>query len=192
MNREQWLQDLTEAVRPKFDEIGMPLPADVAVTCGWPATGGTSRKQRTIGQCWARSQSSRGVNEVFISPVLDDSVEVAQVLVHELIHAADDCKHGHKGPFVTGMKALALGGKPTATTVTPEFTAWITPLLPGDYPHKRMEISGGLKKQSTRMLKVSCPDCEIEGDPYVVRMSQKQIDRGCPLCPEHGTQMEPV
>ena len=36
--------------------------------------------------------------EVFIAPTLDGP-NAAAVLVHELIHAALDCQHGHKGPF---------------------------------------------------------------------------------------------
>ena len=190
MTREQWLRDLTDAVRPKFLEISMPLPNDVAVTCGWPSKSATARKQRRIGECWARSASSRGVNEVFISPVLADTVEVAQVLVHELIHAADDNKHGHKGPFVKAQKALQLGGKPTATTTTPEFIAWITPLLAGEYPHGALTPGEGQKKQGTRMLKVACPDCDAEGEPYIVRMSATQLERGASLCPFHQEPME--
>jgi hypothetical protein len=161
------------------------------VTCGFPSKSALARKARRIGECWTVAASTDGVNEVFISPLLDDPVEVAQVLVHEMIHVADNCEHGHKGPFVVAMKALGLEGKPTATEAGDLFRAAIKPVLKtvGKYPHKRMDPTVGAKKQSTRMVKVECPGCEVDGEPYVIRMTRKQIERGCPVCPFHEVQM---
>ncbi|MDP2403742.1 MAG: hypothetical protein Q8M27_07925 [Methylotenera sp.] len=41
------------------------------------------------------------INEIFISPKLDDSVEVMDTLVHELVHAADNCEHKHGAEMKT-------------------------------------------------------------------------------------------
>ncbi len=40
------------------------------------------------GECWKVEASAAGRPEIFVSPMLADSVEVGAVLVHEVIHAA--------------------------------------------------------------------------------------------------------
>ncbi len=47
--------------------------------------------------CYARCMTKDGVNDIYISPLFYEPVEVISILVHELIHAIDDCEHGH-GP----------------------------------------------------------------------------------------------
>jgi len=136
--------------------------------------------------------SSAGRTEIFISPVLDDSIKVAEVTLHELAHAAVGVQHGHRKPFIRAIRLLDLGGKPTATVPTDEMRAWVQPIIDriGEYPHAAMSLSQ-VKKQTTRMIKVECPECDYEGEPYIVRMSQKQIDaKGCPICPVHDISMQ--
>ena len=48
---------------------------------------------------------------MFVSPYLADAIEVAAVLVHELIHVFDNCRNGHKGPFRKIAKKIGLEGK---------------------------------------------------------------------------------
>lgn len=54
---------------------------------------------------------------------------------------------------------------------------------------KRMnsaERIGGKKKQSTRMIKASCPECG-----YTVRVTRKWLDTaGAPICPACEEQMK--
>lgn len=199
--REEWLTAAIEALRPRFELIGATIPA-VRVSVGWP--GGRGRKNTTIGQCWASSASSDNVAQVFISPVLDAAVGtpktdttpgtegVLDVLVHELVHAVDDNKSGHKGEFTKLAKSLGLVGKMTATTAGPELTAHLNELVDelGAYPHAAIiagaEGADGPAKQGTRMLKVEC----TEGSGYVVRMTRKWIDEyGTPSCPCHAEPM---
>ena len=96
---------------------------------------------------------------------------------------------GHKGPFVKLCKAIGLVKRWTATMAGPELakTLAIYALQLGPYPHARLN-DASRKKQSTRMLKVTCPnpDCEagaVNGKPYVVRLSQQAADAGMPWCP---------
>jgi hypothetical protein len=190
--REEWLGLLAESIAPRFADLGKPLPA-VRLTCGWPISGGRpGAKKTTIGQCFAPSVSKDGTSEVFISPILDEPLKVAEVVTHELAHAAVGVEHGHRSPFVRVIRALDLGGKPTATEPTDEFEAWIRPTLDdlGAYPHAAMDPrNASIKRQSTRQMRVSCLDCDAEGEPYIVRMSRKTIERGTPICPIHGSEM---
>ena len=41
--REEWLNAMTAALRPKFKANGTPIPAKVRISCGWPARGRSSR-----------------------------------------------------------------------------------------------------------------------------------------------------
>jgi hypothetical protein len=93
MTREAWLLLAVDAVAPIFHEKGFQVPR-VRVSCAIPST---SVRGSAVGQCWGRSMSEDGVNEIFISPVYSSAIEVLDTLVHELVHAVDDCQHRH-GP----------------------------------------------------------------------------------------------
>jgi hypothetical protein len=188
MTREEWLLAMTDELRPLFAAAGAPLPPKLRVSCGWPsrrALASPTSNSRTIGQCWPTGFSADATPEVFVSPYLADAVEVAAVLVHELIHVFDNCQNGHKGPFRRIALALGLAGKMTATHAGPELVARLNALCAkvGPYPHASLDASQ-LKKQSTRMLKVECPDCG-----YTVRTSALWIEVGLPTCP-CGSEME--
>jgi hypothetical protein len=107
MTREEWLLAMTEEIRPLFAAVNAPLPERLRVSCGWPSSRGLaspSSKNRTIGQCWPTEFSADETPEVFISPYLADAVQVAAVLVYELIHAFDNCRNGHKGLFARSQR----------------------------------------------------------------------------------------
>ncbi len=187
--REEWLVAAVAALTPLFEELDETVPA-VRVSVGWP--GGNGRKNSVIGQCWATGASSDKVAQLFISPVLDDAVRVLDVLVHELVHAVDDCQSGHKGRFAKIAKALGLTGKMTATVAGDELKAKLEAIAEelGDYPHAALVNPGqgadGPKKQTTRMLKTECP----EGSGYKVRITRQWLEEyGAPICPCHNETM---
>ncbi len=67
LTREAWLHRAIEAFRPRFTEIGLPLPAKLHVSVGF---GYSSRAESKyiLGQCWARRASADGVNHIFLGP----------------------------------------------------------------------------------------------------------------------------
>lgn len=71
MNREEYLQKAVQELSKLFELQGHVVPT-VQVSCSWPG-GGSARKR--IGECWARSASHAGINEIFISPVIEDAVQ---------------------------------------------------------------------------------------------------------------------
>jgi hypothetical protein len=187
--REEWLVAAVEALVPIFDYAGQMLP-DVRVSVGWP--GGNGRKNSVIGQCWSTKVAADKVSQIFISPVLDEAVRVLDVLVHELIHAIDDCESGHKGRFAKIAKAVGLTGKMTATVAGDDLKAKLEAIAEelGEYPHAAI-VSGaqgadGPKKQTTRQLKVEC----AEGSGYKARITRQWLDDfGAPICPCHEERM---
>ena len=93
ITREQWLQNAVIALTPLFSTKGYSVP-NCHVSCGFASS---DVKRGHIGQCWGTKASADKVNQIFISPALSDSVAVLDTLMHELIHAVDDCKNKH-GP----------------------------------------------------------------------------------------------
>lgn len=184
--REQWLTAAAERLSDLIAEHTDLEPAKrVHVSTGFPRR---DRGGRVIGQCW-NSKSSAGVNHIFIHPTLPSPVTVLPVLLHELIHAADDCKSSHVKAFRKAWKALGFIGKPTESTPSKELAATLKAIAKdlGPYPHTALQPGDGPKKQSTRMLKVACS----EGSGYIVRMTRKWLDDlGEPKCPCHDTKME--
>lgn len=199
--RESWLLAAVEALRPEFDAIGAPLPENIQVSVSISSKGVRSK---TIGECWSASASG-GVNTIFIHPSLDTPSRVLGVLIHELVHAADDCKNGHGPAFRKVATAIGLTGKMTATTESEELTAWLNGLVDavlGDYPHEALRPYGAgkdggpkdkpkkssPKTQTTRYKKVACAN----HPEYKVRMTRKWLedeDFGAPICPACGTIM---
>jgi hypothetical protein len=170
--REAWLEAAIDQFRPLFDAVGAPLPQRVKVTCGW------ATKTKAIGQAFPRALSAAGLNEVFVSPKLDDAARVLDVLCHELVHVSDDCRSGHKGHFARVARALDMVGALTATTAGPVLKATCEEIVRriGAYPHAKLDFSQ-VKKQSTRMIKHECEECGA-----VWRMAAKWVVVGCPCC----------
>lgn len=194
-NREHWLKILVEKLGPMFAIGGMEIPP-LHVSVGFPSSGGTKLSgSKTIGQCWKAESSADGRPQIFISPLLDDSVQVAAVVVHELIHAIHpDAKHGKQ--FKEAMGQVGLVGKATHTIEGPELKERLHEILTeiGAYPHPKLTPAlSGIKKQTTRMLKVTCleknPDSSVCG--YQVRTTAKWLEKGKPWCPIHEKAMEP-
>ena len=188
MTREQWLEKLAARLTSTvFKKAGYEVPKNIRFTCGWPSTGALSAKRKRIGECWDSGASGDKTFEIFISPALDNAMKVAGVLAHEMIHATVGIEAGHKRPFKSCALAIGLEGKMTATTEGPEFKAAVEPILAklGKYPHAVLNGSTGAKKQSTRLIKVQCPECEFNA-----RITRKWLDAvGGPVCPEHNSVM---
>lgn len=187
-NREAWLKAAYDVLSNDFaaqfaaEEQFDGKPFEVQIATGWPRQ---DRNGKVIGQCWA-SKSGKGVRNIFISPLLADPIDVLSTLLHEMIHAHDDCNNKHKGAFVRVAKAVGFVGKPTSTPPGDELKDYLKTLSGqlGYYPHTAMNPSRD-KVQTTRMLKVACPDCGC-----IVRMTQKWVDTsGIPTC-GCGTKME--
>ena len=184
--REEWLNAAAadilsryrEVFEDQFGKVGIEHLRNVKVSTGFPSRGGLTK---VIGECWkARAAADETTHHIFINPRLDDVVEVVATLANEMVHAADDGEHKHKGPFVRAVREMGLEGKATATVAGAAFAEWARGLDAklGTYPHVALIPIAVEKKQTTRMLKLEADCCG-----YVVRTTQKWIDIGLPACP---------
>ena len=177
--REEWLQRFTEAARPMFKKAGHPLPKKVRTSVGFPSRG---IRAKAIGECWFASAAGDNVSEIFIRPSLqDDTSRIADILTHELCHAALPEGEGHGKLFKHLATSLGLTGKMTATTAGPAWHEWADPIVKqlGRFPGAKLDgvLSGGKKKQTTRMLKLVCTECD-----WTCRTTQVHIhaEMSCP------------
>lgn len=187
MNREAWLTRGVELMTPLFEQNGYKVPP-VRVTCGWPSTKGLAAKSRAVGECWSTESAKDGVNQIFISPFLDQSTPdgaVLATLVHEVVHAVVGLKAKHGKLFKKCALAVGLEGKMTATfageALKATFAQWEAQL--GKYSHAQLDaLKRPTKKQSTRMIKCECGTCG-----FTVRTTRKWLEEvGAPHCPKHG------
>jgi hypothetical protein len=162
---------------------GKKLPK-IRVACAWPST--RAKSGGRLGECWHPEVSKDGVREIMITPLMDDPVEVAATVLHESLHAVLPPGVGHKAPFARLAKQVGLEGKPTSTYAGEKLTEKLKRITDdlGPYPHGAMDMSGR-PKQTTRLLKVSCPECG-----YLIRMTNKWIEEaGYPICPQCNVEM---
>ena len=190
-NREAWLINAAKAMAPWFAEIDEEVPP-IRVSVGWP--GGRGRKN-AVGQCWASHAASDNVAQIFVTPARgeESTVDVLGTLLHEMVHAVDDCSSGHRGNFIKIARQLGFKAKWTTSACrTDELAERLKGLAERLGPFPSAAIVGGKaadtpKTQTTRMLKVACPK-----DGYTVRTTRKWLDDlGAPTCP-CGTRMEEV
>lgn len=179
--REAWLQAAAQKLWPKVVRAGGVRPERCRVSCGWPSKSALRRasaKSRRIGEAWHSEASADGAREVFVSPALADEVEVMDVLIHELIHAALPSDAGHGPAFQRIMRSVGLAGKPTATyageALVEELRVFAHEL--GRYPHAKLDAEPRTK-QRARLMKVSCPDCGC-----IARITRTWIDTYLPTC----------
>ncbi|MBB3910143.1 SprT-like domain-containing protein [Sphingomonas desiccabilis] len=185
--REGWLKAFVEAARPVFAAAEAELPKLVRVSVGFPSKGARSK---VIGECWNASASDDGVSEVFIVPGLQaDPARVADVLTHELIHAALGTEEGHGPTFRRVMKRLGLEGKATATVAGEGWRSWALPIVealgpfPGAGLNAGMLLAGGKKTQTTRYLKVCCSMCD-----WTARVTAKHLEGRTLRCPDDACE----
>jgi hypothetical protein len=182
MNRETWLEKMTGILRPMFKEVGYTVPRKVKTSCGWTSKGAKqSAKNTRVGECWSEECSTGGNHEIFISPAINDTIEVSATLVHELIHATIGVKNKHNKVFSTAARRLGLTGKMTATIPSPELSERLNALsaVIGPYPHDILApMTTGKKTQGTRLIKITCPQCG-----YTARTTASWIEQGLPTCP---------
>jgi hypothetical protein len=128
------------------------------------------------------------VNEIFVSPKLEDPVEVLDTLVHELCHAVDDCHSGHGEDFKDIAHCVGLEGPARSAHATEELTVRLMMIAErlGQYPHKAI-IFPPPRANNSQMAKAKCGQCG-----YEVNLLKKWASMGAPICPKDNIRMEEV
>lgn len=178
-NRESWLTELGKQVEPLYK--GFNIPGRYRLTCGWPCRKGLGKRSRVIGECHAAESSKAGIHEIFISPLLDQPLEVAGTVCHELAHVAAGIKAAHGKGFVKVCQHVGLTkGKPTHVMPGARLNEKLQQVVErmGEYPHQAIvPVYREVKKQRSTVT-VLCSECGCKAT-----MSAKWLtSSGLPTC----------
>lgn len=189
MNRETWLEKFTDQFllnhfKNAGYEINSELRSKLKFSCSL-TSGRGSKNARAIGLHFSPQSSKGAYHEIMISPTIEESARVADILIHEIVHAIAGNENGHNKIFRKCALSVGLTGKMTATIASDDLksklNSWVSEF--GEYPHRELMLSG--KKQSTRLIKCEC-ECG-----YNVRITRKWLnDLGAPICPSCNIQMQ--
>jgi hypothetical protein len=93
-NREEWCNEIVAVMLPMLAEHGITFPPERQVRCAVsPSVRGDA-----LGVCHGSRKSVDGrTNFIDVSTVQAEPVDLAHTLLHELLHACDDCQSGHRG-----------------------------------------------------------------------------------------------
>ena len=181
--REQWLMQAVDHLLPLFERAGYSVPI-VKVSIGFPSTGS---KGRHLGQCWSTKSAVDGVNQIYIAPHLPTALDVLDTLVHELVHAVDDCESGHGENFKKIAIDVGLKG-PMRSAGAGE---WLKQDLVkiaeklGTFPHGRLSLPIRSMQKAPKRPGAKCKKCG-----YEVVMLKKHLHLGPPICPKDMEGME--
>lgn len=144
---QAWLHAAFDQLHLLIKEHGTQLPYPVQITVGWPVGERRDRVKKTwslmdlSGEAWPGPVYAwdRGTDTIFIAPCISDPIEVLSVLLHEMIHLAEDIgtSCGHGPPFSWLASYLGLDPRdPEGSNPTPALRRYLRPIAKvlGPYP----------------------------------------------------------
>ncbi len=113
-----------------------------------------------------------------------DSMRVADILLHEMIHTCA-VFHGHRRAFRDIALGVGLTGKMTSTYATDVLAARIKSEVVdvlGKYPHRKVTlIKRGQRGKGSRLIKCVCPACEFNFRTTRKWINKAQGSLACPI-----------
>jgi len=179
LSRENYLIEATDIMsKSLFKPKGYKVPK-VELSISWATRGNKSNKGRAkvVGQCFPKQMHAGGINQIVITPNYDGStikgsLDILGTLVHELVHAVDNCVSGHGKAFKDCALAVGLLPPMRSTPESEELKEYLRKNILdklGLFPHQKVTLGG--KKQSVRNIKVECTSCE-----FSFRTSRKNVE----------------
>jgi hypothetical protein len=183
-NREQWLMSAVDHLVPLFERSGYSVPI-VKVSVGFPSTGA---KGRHLGQCWSTKSAVDGINQIFIAPHLQTPFDFLDTLVHELVHAVDDCQNKHGPVFKKMALKLGMKGPMRSAGAGPELKVKLEEMAAslGAYPHAKLIVPRKVIDRRPRP-RAKCSECG-----FTVPMLKAFVHYGPPICPKDKIDMTAI
>lgn len=183
--REQWLLDAVAELRPLFAKMA-EVP-DVHVSISFPPKGGLS-KQWVTGVCISASSAADNKPQIYINPRLTEiggADGILGTLAHELVHACGVIGHGKD--FGKLARYIGLEGKMASSTANESLQRYFDQIIAklGPMPHASLTmLPPSQRPDKCRMKKCVCNSCG-----YTIRVAQKWISIGIPMCPACDTRL---
>ena len=177
-NREQWLAALAQRsarrIASALPDGGDEEPA-IRISCGFTPSG--KGRKRALADILPPALSEDFTAEIFISPEISDTRQVARLLLPLLIQAHAGT-YKHNAGVQRACENLRLN--------TDEVPAWLEREIAalGNYPHAAVSLEAR-PKQTTRLIKVACSGSPaIVHEAYIARLSRTTLtEMGAPICP---------
>ena len=182
--REEWAQMILGNLFLALTEIGIawntPTPRELRVALApLPRT--------TLGRCHSSKKSVGGnVNMIDLSTDQGDPLELTHTLLHELLHALDDCHSGHRGRWrrwadQIGIERVGHKRGPIAEKLVQDALAAVG--TPGNH----VQTVPSKRKAESSQIRFACPECSRH-----VHMPRKLADEGFAVgCVECEAAMQP-
>lgn len=154
-NREAWAYEILDFVGPALAAKGIQLPAGRTIRVGV-----LPLSRSRLGECHPTSQSASGtVSFIGICTKQANPRELVHTLIHEFLHACDDCQSGHRHRWARW--AAAVGMKAKGHERSAALAALIDSALHRvGVPSAHEPSVGGLQKLSLpSQQRVSCLSC---------------------------------
>ncbi len=109
-------------------------------------------------------------------------------LVHELVHAVDNCEHKHGKEFKKIALSLGMVGPMRSAGAGPELKAKLEAIAKtlGPYPHGKLKVIHR-KAISRSRPRAKCPECGFQ-----VPMLKRFLAYGAPICPKDKIEMSQI
>jgi hypothetical protein len=174
-----------EHIAPIFQARGYVVP-QVKVSVGFPSTGG---KGRHLGQCWSSKSAEDNINQIFIAPHLKTPLDFLDTLVHELVHAVDDCQSGHGDNFKKIALDVGLKGPMRSAGAGDWLKQDLIQIAEslGNFPHGRLSLPIRTMQKAPKRPGAKCAKCG-----YEIVMLKRHLPLGPPLCPKDIEGMVPT
>lgn len=167
--REQWAEAIAAALREPLSELGIEptgRPRQVRIALA-PLRGAL------LGLCYGSQKSVNGdTNLITISTDQGSALELVHTVLHELLHAYDDCKSGHRGRWkrwaeIIGMKAKGHTRGLVAETLVCDALAEV------GAPALHVQTQSKKIARPPSQIKFTCPSCD-----HHVHMPTKMAVKG--------------
>ena len=195
INRETYLNLVIKKAQLIFAKNHYDLHSlskNIMVACGYPPNTRIGAKFDTLGVHINPKASSIAKHEIFINPIVDDTYQAIDILLHELVHAIQTDlfpkSKAHGKEFRAICKKIGMDGSKkyaqacAGIELSKLIKEWIKEI--GKYPHGSINLKADRKKQSTRMIKLECSCCG-----FIARCSNGAINN-CGLPFHCGVEMD--
>ena len=197
----KWFEKATQELSDKvFRPHGFKVPKNIRINVSQLRTANKTHGHTTLGLCYpthytaGKNKPKKEVVNIIQMNIAttgkNNSVDVLDTLAHELIHAIDDNKSGHKkgGAFDKMARTIGLEGKLTSTYAGEELKGRLNGIIKtiGKFPLQEVNLEG-LRRDTNRNLKVRCygteNDCDHGFNTNRLRIEQ-MTSRKCLCCGE--------
>lgn len=188
-NREAWCIEIVKFLQEELAAMDTPILMKGEVPRTIKISIAPISKANTLGICHSSASSpDRNVNHIVISPLMASPFELAHTVLHEMLHAYDDCHSRHRGRWKKWADRFGIEAKGHTCNLRCRV------LLERAIAHVGIPVEHATQvmiknKKPPSIIKFMCPEC---GNFAYLSARVVVADEFHIMCEEHGIRMEQV